>query len=183
MAMPVYVYVILAVGWCVWFVPFLRKWNQGEARSTNHRSRWGMLLQAIAYALLWQTYLWRWHPSHWRVGLCVALMALASWLSWTATKALGRHLRFVAAIGDDHELIRTGPYAVIRHPIYASMLAIFLGTAVIGAPAMLLVPALVIFLVGTEIRVQTEDHLLAAHFGDQFQAYRKAVSAYVPLVR
>lgn len=181
--MPIYVYVILAVGWCVWFAPFLRKWNQGEARSTDHRSRWGMLLQAVAYVLLWQVYLWRAHPARWRVGLSVVLMAVASWLSWTATKELGRHLRFVAAIGDDHELIRTGPYAVIRHPIYASMLAIFLGTAVIAAPAMLFLSAMVIFLIGTEIRVQTEDRLLAAHFGEQFQSYCRSVSAYVPLVR
>jgi protein-S-isoprenylcysteine O-methyltransferase Ste14 len=41
----------------------------------------------------------------------------------------------------------------------------------------------VVFLVGTEIRVQTEDRLLAARFGEEFRQYRKHVRAYVPFVR
>jgi protein-S-isoprenylcysteine O-methyltransferase Ste14 len=37
-----------------------------------------------------------------------------------------------------------------------------------------------VLLIGTEIRVRTEDALLAAHFGEQFTAYRRSVGAYVP---
>lgn len=181
--MQVYVYVILAVGWLLWFVPFFRKWNMSETRTRDRRSRWGLLLQVVAYALLWLGRFWLNQPALWRVVLSAVLMAVAALLSWTATKALGKQLRFVAAVGDDHELIRTGPYAVIRHPIYASMLAVFLGTGVVITPTALFLPAVVLFLIGTEIRVRTEDHLLASHFGDQFDAYRQSVSAYIPLIR
>lgn len=181
--MPVYVYGILAVGWVLWFAPFLRRWNQRAAKKSDNRSRWGMLLEAIAYALLWQGHFWLRHPAAWRVALSVVLFVAAALLSWTATNALGVHLRFEASISDGHELIRTGPYALVRHPIYASMLAVLLATGVLVTPWRLFVAALIVFLMGTEIRVQTEDGLLANHFGEEFRAYRKSVSAYIPLVR
>jgi protein-S-isoprenylcysteine O-methyltransferase Ste14 len=52
-----------------------------------------------------------------------------------------------------------------------------------ACPAIRFIPAVLIFLAGTEIRVRIEDKLLADGFGDQFRQYRKRVSAYVPFVR
>jgi protein-S-isoprenylcysteine O-methyltransferase Ste14 len=45
------------------------------------------------------------------------------------------------------------------------------------------VPSIVLFVAGTEIRVYTEDGLLASRFGERFLAYRKRVPAYLPFVR
>ena len=42
---------------------------------------------------------------------------------------------------------------------------------------------LVVFLVGTEIRVRAEDRLLAERFQDAFAEYRSRVKAYVPFIR
>lgn len=181
--MPVYVYVILAAGWVVWFAPFLRRWNQRAASKSDHRSRWGMLLEFIAYVMVWQGYFRLHHAAAWRVWVSVVLFAIGALLSWTATNALGIHLRFEAAVSDGHELIRSGPYAIVRHPIYASMLAVLLATGIVLTPWRLFAAALVVFLIGTEIRVQTEDNLLASHFGSEFSEYRKNVSAYIPMVR
>lgn len=181
--MPVYVYVIVVAGWALWFAPFLRRWNQRAAKKSDNRSRWGMLLEFIAYALLWMRHSWSHHPALWRVGVSVALFAVGALLSWTATNALGEHLRFEAAVSEGHELVRSGPYGLVRHPIYASMLAILLATGILVTPWRWFLAALVVFLIGTEIRVQTEDSLLASHFGEQFRAYRESVSAYIPLVR
>jgi protein-S-isoprenylcysteine O-methyltransferase Ste14 len=44
------------------------------------------------------------------------------------------------------------------------------------------VPALVLFVAGTEIRVRTEEALLSAHFGEEFQNYKRRVSAYIPFL-
>lgn len=178
------VYVILAIGWFFWFLPFpLKRWNRNKPHARDHRARWGLLIQVIAYSLLWQGHFWTLHPANWRIVLCVIFLALAALLSWTATNSLGKHLRFDAAVSPDHELVRTGPYAIIRHPIYASMLAILLGTGIILTPPALFIPAVVIFLIGTEIRVRVEDTLLAAHFGNQFSNYQQKVSAYIPCIR
>src|ERR1022692_5031744 len=43
------------------------------------------------------------------------------------------------------------PYRLVRHPIYTSMLCVLLGTGVLISPLYLLLPAVLIFLIGTEI--------------------------------
>jgi len=63
------------------------------------------------------------------------------------------------------------------------MLCLLLGTGFMITSTILFIPAILIFLAGTEIRVRVEDNLLAAHFGDQFRRYQQTVSAYIPFVR
>ena len=113
----------------------------------------------------------------------MTFFALASVLSWTARAALGRQWRFDAGLISEHQLITSGPYGVIRHPIYTSMLCLMLGMGFIVASPLLFAAAMVLALIGTEIRVRIEDHLLAARFGERFDEYRRQVRAYVPLIR
>jgi protein-S-isoprenylcysteine O-methyltransferase Ste14 len=39
-----------------------------------------------------------------------------------------------------------------------------------------------LFIIGTEIRVRIEERLLASHFGEEFQAYKRSVPAYLPFL-
>jgi protein-S-isoprenylcysteine O-methyltransferase Ste14 len=182
--MPTYAYVILAVGWALWFLPFpITGWNRNSPQTSDPRARWGLVLQAAAYVLVWQGHFWTTSPSTWRIALSILFLALAALWSFTSTRALGRHLRFDAALSPDHELVRSGAYRVLRHPIYTSMFCILLGTGFMIAPAILFVPAILLFVVGTEIRVHVEDKLLASRFGSEFQNYQHTVSAYIPHVR
>lgn len=182
--MPAYVYIMLAVGWILWLLPFpLSGWNRSAPAKRDNRSRWGLLLQVVGYTLLWQGHFWMRSPSLWQVALAILCFLFASLLSWTSTRALGNHLRFDAALSSDHQLVRSGPYGILRHPIYTSMLCILLGTGVLITPRWLFLVALIIFLIGTEIRVRAEDGLLASRFGDEFRSYCQTVSAYVPFVR
>ena len=183
-AMPIYVYIILALGWLFWFLPFpLNGWNRKAPQKSDHRARWGILLQVMAYALLGQGRFWMRSPAIWQTALSVLFLALAVLLAWTSTRALGRHLRFEAALSPDHELVRSGPYRLLRHPIYTSMLCMLLGTGLMTASLLLFIPAILIFLTGTEIRTRVEDNLLDSRFGDQFRTYQQSVSAYIPFVR
>ena len=182
--MPKYGYVILAVGWILWFLPFpLAGWNWATPAKRDPRARWGMLLQGVAYAMLWQGVFWMRPLSSLRLGLSVVFLVLAALMSWTSTRALGRHLRLDAALSPDHRLVRTGPYGVLRHPIYTSMFCLLLGTGFMVTSPMLFVAAVIVFLGGTEIRVQIEDKLLATRFGDEFREYQGNVSAYIPFLR
>jgi protein-S-isoprenylcysteine O-methyltransferase Ste14 len=183
-AMPIYAYAILLVGWLVWFLPFpITRWNRNAPQKRDPRARWGLLIQSIAYVLLWQGHFWEQSPAPWRVALSVLFLALAALLSWTSTRALGRHLRFDAALSPDHELVCTGPYRIIRHPIYTSMFCLLLGTGFMLTSPIPFAVAVLIFLIGTEVRVRIEDNLLASRFGEQFHTYQQTVSAYIPLVR
>ncbi len=104
-------------------------------------------------------------------------------LAWSAVRHLGKQWRIQAALSEDHELVRTGPYAWVRHPVYASMLGILLATGFAWSSWLQLLAALAIFLAGTEIRVRAEDGLLAGRFGETFEAYGSRVRAYIPFLR
>ena len=110
---------------------------------------------------------------------CPALAVLV----WAATRHLGKQWRYEAALSEDHELIQTGPYRWLRHPIYTSMLLLLLAAGLAWTWWPMLLAALVFFVVGTEIRVRAEDRLLAGRFQESFGAYRSRVRAYIPFIR
>jgi protein-S-isoprenylcysteine O-methyltransferase Ste14 len=182
---PVYAYVVVIAGVCLWLLPFvLTGWNKSAPQSVDRRSRWGLVLEVIGYSLMLLSRFWAMSPELWRVMASVSFLVLAVLLSWTATRALGRrHLRFDAAIGTEHDLVRHGPYHLVRHPIYTSMLCVLWGIGFMAAPPLLFAVATAVFLAGTEIRVRIEDGLLEARFGEQFREYRRSTRAYLPLVR
>jgi protein-S-isoprenylcysteine O-methyltransferase Ste14 len=118
------------------------------------------------------------------VALCSALLATGSVvLTWLALRHLGRQWRLRAVVTDDHQLVTTGPYTLLRHPIYASLLGMLLATALLLTQWVAAVAATAVFVAGTEIRVHAEDRLLTRHFPDSFPAYRARVRAYIPLLR
>jgi protein-S-isoprenylcysteine O-methyltransferase Ste14 len=181
--MPAYAYLLIAIGVIVWFYPFVPA-HRGTtaARVVNSRSRWGLLLQFLGFSLLWQGHFWERSLPVWRVATSVILFALAALLSWTSSRALTGQLRVDAALGADHRLVRSGPYALVRNPIYTSMLLVLCACAVIIAGWKLSAAALLLFIIGTEIRVSIEERLLASHFGEEFEAYKRSVPAYLPFL-
>jgi protein-S-isoprenylcysteine O-methyltransferase Ste14 len=96
---------------------------------------------------------------------------------------LGRHWRIEAGLNTDHELVQHGIYSVVRHPIYTSMLLATVGTGLILAPLYLLPVSVLLYVVGTGIRVRFEEGLLAERFGEEFWEYRRGVAAYLPMPR
>src|SRR5262249_5485242 len=117
--MPAYAYVVLAAGWLIWMMPFLLiRRNTAPAAKLDRRARWGVLLELLAYSLLWQNKFWERSLPGWRVVLSVLLFALAALLSWTGARTLGRQWRIDAGLNPDHELVTSGPYHMVRHPIY-----------------------------------------------------------------
>ncbi|WP_051978301.1 methyltransferase family protein [Edaphobacter aggregans] len=171
-------------GIVLWLAPFLvAQRGSGSLAAVDRRARWGLLLEVVAIALMLQSPFWTATVLTWRTAASAACFLLAALLSLTATRALGRQLRFDAAIGSQHELVREGPYRVMRHPIYCSMLSLLWGIGFVAAPLWLFVVATIVFLVGTEIRVRIEDRLLAERFGEMFAGYRSSTRAYLPLIR
>jgi protein-S-isoprenylcysteine O-methyltransferase Ste14 len=182
-AMPAYAYLLIAIGVVVWFYPFVPAHRGTTAANVvNSRSRWGVLLQFLAFSLLWQGHFWERSLPFWRAAVSVILFSLAAVLSWTSSRALAGQLRIDAALGADHRLVRSGPYAMVRNPIYTSMLLVLCATSVIIAGWKLFVPALLLFVIGTEIRVRIEERLLATHFGAEFKEYKRSVPAYIPFL-
>jgi protein-S-isoprenylcysteine O-methyltransferase Ste14 len=181
--MPLYAYLLILIGIVLWFYPFVPAHQKTPGASVvNKTSRWGMLLQFLAFTFLWQGHFWLRSLPLWRTAVSVLLFALAIALSWTSSRALAGQLRVDAALGADHHLVCSGPYALVRNPIYTSMLLVDCAIAIVVTPWKLFLIALVLFVVGTEIRVRTEEKLLATRFGEEFQEYKGNVRSYIPFV-
>lgn len=175
---------VLVVAWAVWLFPFVRaRRRQPVAVVVDRRARIGMALQTLAYLLVAASPADRWQPSALRAVAATGALTAACVLAYTSLRALGHHWRIDAGLNANHELVRAGPYRVVRHPVYLSMFLMLIGMGTLLAPPWTLVAATVLFLLGTEVRIQREDALLESSFGDSFRAYRATVPAYLPLVR
>jgi len=177
----------LVVLWAAWFLPFALYTPRRPRRASvtvSGPTYAGLLLECLSVFLAFWLRLPAGAPRGIaRVAASLICGALAIVLSWTATRHLGRQLRVRAGLYPDHELVRSGPYTIVRHPIYASLLAMLLSTMVLVTPWRWMPLPLAVFVLGTEIRVRCEDKLLASRFGEEFQKYRSSVPAYVPWLR
>jgi protein-S-isoprenylcysteine O-methyltransferase Ste14 len=104
-------------------------------------------------------------------------------ISRTALSVLGRNWSFVAAVGRDHELVEHGPYASIRHPLYASFFLMTMATAVIWSRPAAIAVSGIIFAVGVWIRIRVEEKLLHEAFGLKFESYCRRVPGVLPIRR
>lgn len=110
----------------------------------------------------------------------ISLAAASAWLIESAVRTLGKQWAVRARLVEDHKLITEGPYAYIRNPIYTGMLGMLIATGLATEHWIALIFAVVIFWIGLVIRVTTEEKLLRAAFGRQFDDYAKRVSAVIP---
>jgi protein-S-isoprenylcysteine O-methyltransferase Ste14 len=177
----------LALCWIVWSLAFVRPSKQaaGQKETTAAPvSKWGIGLVMVGFAFAW-TYV---RPASYGKSTfaLVASMVLGPpsvALVWAATRHLGKQWRYKAALNQDHELIQTGPYRWLRHPIYASMFGMLMATIAAWTWWPMGIGSVLFFMAGTEIRVRAEERLLAGHFGEGFSAYRARTSAYLPFMR
>jgi protein-S-isoprenylcysteine O-methyltransferase Ste14 len=163
----------------------LRRDRPEKAVQRRPAARWGIILESVGYFIVylhtpaeWDTPLALWRGA---IGLILAASSIV--LAWRAVPALGRQWRIDAGLNADHQLIRSGPYRLVRHPIYASMLGLLLSGIAWCGTLPLWPLALVLFIIGLEIRVHVEDTLLGEHFGAEFTEWSRDVPAYLPFIR
>src|SRR5579862_2028875 len=102
-------------------------------------------------------------------------IALAVWARWH----LGQYWSGRITIKRDHKLIRTGPYARLRHPIYSGLDLAALGTA-LDVDRWRCVAGLCVIVLGFWIKAKREEAMLAAQFGADFEAHRQHTGFLLP---
>jgi protein-S-isoprenylcysteine O-methyltransferase Ste14 len=142
----------LASLFLIWFLPFADR--RGILRlSPNEDLRYcGLLLFAVA--------------------ITIRLMAL---------QQLGRYFSAYVTLQDEHRLIQSGIYGVIRHPLYLSLLLAAPGFALVFSSA-LLAPILALTVLFVSLRISQEERLLKLQFGQSFSEYRRRTWALIPLL-
>jgi protein-S-isoprenylcysteine O-methyltransferase Ste14 len=112
------------------------------------------------------------------VGLAIFLFGLG--LAIWARLYLGRNWGTPMSEKDDPELVTTGPYHSIRHPIYTGLLLGMIGTA-IAVSAYWLVPA--VLLGGYFIySAFTEERIMTRTFPDAYPQYKRSTKMLVPFI-
>ena len=115
------------------------------------------------------------------VAVCALLIAAASvaLVNWAA-RCLGKQWSLEARLVEGHDLVEDGPYRYVRNPIYTGMLGMLVATGMVGMRWERLAVAVVLFVVGTYIRIRAEERLLHGAFGARFEEYAKRVWALIP---
>lgn len=108
------------------------------------------------------------------------LMAGAIGLFFAASRTMGSNWSIVARTRPDHDLVTSGPFAHVRHPIYVALFLFMVAMAVAYGHYWGLVPGVPLYIVGTIIRVRIEERMLRAQFGTAYDAYAARVKRFVP---
>jgi protein-S-isoprenylcysteine O-methyltransferase len=110
-------------------------------------------------------------------AMTVAGVIVAMWSRFY----IGRNWSAQVTVKEDHELIRSGPYSVVRHPIYSGFLLDILGTAIyVGQLRGLL--AVLLAALAWKIKSMREETFMEDQFGEQYVQYRREVKALVPFI-
>jgi protein-S-isoprenylcysteine O-methyltransferase Ste14 len=162
-----------------------------KLKKTKQRETWQQRLRyvlplLVAFYLLsrrWAYYGWlrtRFVPESDAIAwigvlLTAAGVAIATWARWH----LGANWSGVVTLKEGHELIRSGPYRTIRHPIYTGILLAMLGSAIaVGEIRGLLAVAIAWLSFYTKAR--REESLLTQEFGDRFAEHLRRTGMFLP---
>ena len=123
--------------------------------------------------------IWPFSPAVFWLGALVTLAGFA--ITVWARVTLGRNWSGWVTIKENHELIQTGPYAWVRHPIYTGLILAFLGSALArdqwrGAVAVVLV------VIAFRIKLGIEEAWMMRQFGPNYAAYKKRTKMLVPYI-
>ena len=191
--LPAIVFVMVRVCWFVFAGVFIlrKKPPSPPDRKRERGSLIGVALQGVSYGLVWGVHREYFTPivsgNELRVlisivaGVLAILAAIGSvWLITAAVKTLGKEWSLTARLVEGHKLATSGPYAWVRHPIYTGMLGMLVATGLAYSRWLSLLAAVVVFFIGTMIRVRSEEKLLREAFGKEFANYAQRVPAIVP---
>jgi protein-S-isoprenylcysteine O-methyltransferase Ste14 len=187
--LPTLAFVIVMVCWFAFAGIFIfrRKPPSPPDQKREPASLFGVALQGMSYGIVWGVHREAFTPVVWAAPVAMAAGVLAIcaaigsvWLTTRAGKTLGKEWSLTARVVEGHKLATTGPYAHVRHPIYTGMLGMLVATGLAVSHWAALLAALVIFFLGTIIRIRSEERLLREALGEQFDDYARRVPAIVP---
>jgi protein-S-isoprenylcysteine O-methyltransferase Ste14 len=185
---PVFIVISLSwIGWLAYWILAARNVKAvAETESGLSRVLYSVPL-FVAALLLLDTHLGRWLNmqlvSH---SLTVAWIGAALTLAgilfavW-ARVVLGGNWSGQVTVKEDHELIRTGPYALARHPIYTGLALAFAGSALATGELRGLI-ALVLVVASFVYKMGIEERAMRRTFGAAYDDYARQVKALVPFV-
>jgi protein-S-isoprenylcysteine O-methyltransferase Ste14 len=109
------------------------------------------------------------------IAIIIAGLAFAVW----ARLHLKSNWSGVVTVKQDHQLIRSGPYRWVRHPIYSGMILAMAGTAVENGRLRGILGVLLVF-IGFWIKSRKEEQFMRQTFGEQYEVYCQSTGTLIP---
>jgi protein-S-isoprenylcysteine O-methyltransferase Ste14 len=116
----------------------------------------------------------------WRVGVGLVLFALGLGFAIWARVHIGRNWGTPMTQKDEPELVTSGPYRLVRHPIYSGVLAAGVGTAV--ALSWLWLTAVALAGVYFLYSAMVEERYMTDQFPDNYPVYKRSTKMLVPFI-
>ncbi len=113
------------------------------------------------------------------LGLMLAVAGMA--VRFLGLLELGRQFSVYITLQEDHKLVQSGIYGVLRHPLYLGAIFAMVGIALVFR-SWLIIPGSVLVTAFVLVRIAREEKLLAEHFKEKFAAYRRRTWRLVPYI-
>jgi protein-S-isoprenylcysteine O-methyltransferase Ste14 len=111
---------------------------------------------------------------------CIAAVSGVITTIW-ARRTLAGNWSASVTLKEEHELVRTGPYRFVRHPIYTGFLLMTLAAALLSFGARGFA-GLLLIVAGFWYKLRREEELMTAHFGNDYVLYKARVRALIPWI-
>ena len=158
----------------------------GERRTEDRNTKWMIVgSAAVALVVAWAAHqrlpglafpATRWAPTILGVAVVWAGLGLRAW----AIATLGRFFRRDVQVAADQVVVRSGPYAAIRHPAYTGNLLVYAGFGLLLANWASLLVLVVVPLLGLAPRIAVEESVLQARLGEPYREYAGETSRLIP---
>jgi protein-S-isoprenylcysteine O-methyltransferase Ste14 len=172
----------------VWLVTLLRTKRTQERADFGSRLLYGIPVVVAFFLLFNENVHFGWLGSRiiprniWVEGLAVSLTGAGIIFAIWARFYIGENWSSAVSIKVGHQLIRTGPYSWVRHPIYSGLLLATLGTALARREPRGLF-AVVLLSLGFWTKSRMEERFMSKTFGAQYQEYSRSTGALIPRMR
>jgi protein-S-isoprenylcysteine O-methyltransferase Ste14 len=175
----------IAITWMAWAISWLIAWfwSKRTAARAGAAELPSLLLSAAGFYFVLAPRVPAFGPEwdaplslQWVMTLAVAAGAA---FAWWGRAYLGALWSFSVTRKEQHRIIDTGPYAIVRHPIYTGLIGAAFATAIVRGHFMTLVGAGLLAL-GFWLKARLEERLLSVELGAEYSAYRKRVPMLVP---
>ncbi len=135
---------------------------------------------AILYAIYphWMTWFKIPFPASLRwigVGLGIASLPLLVWVQ----HVLGRHWSSNLEVREQHTLVTSGPYRLVRHPMYTVFFALMISFSLVSANWLIMLPSMVAIIV-IFVRIGNEEIMMIKQFGNEYRIYMKQTGQLLP---
>ena len=183
---------LVRIAWIVWLVSWFAAaaWSERTVRRPAVRREVLYRVLTVAGAMLMfgfnprgvraDTPLWPVAPA---IGWLLAGLVIGGFLfTWWARIHLGQLWSSSVTRKEHHHVVDTGPYAIVRHPIYTGLLLAIIGTVLLRVTIITLTGGTFIG-AGIYVKARVEEEFLRQQLGEPYDAYARRIPMLVPFLR